>query len=1092
MLNRKHSGLLLLLFCNIIVIHDAWAQILFPPAFGTQTDRNNYRSEMVLVYEQDFESDDLSDVDFLSQDVQVTQNVNIVIDGARSALFDGPMTAIYMDAEHTGMLPDAVYEVMFDYSVLNLPTGQTYAVGVGFEWPGFALGEPFNLTGPADVSTEPAGRFRRQIRTGMDSNIAIAFINFGATVVLDNIKIYRCESRLHRAVAPVHKIGFPRLGNYNLYSASATALRNGNVSSAEVESTLGMFDLVTGYEIDHTILPTDAGRKLREINPLIRILPYHQTFVLQDDGSQPVAGSAGILQLFNRGIDESFFMRKPDGTLLEEPRFPNHFQMNHTSFAPRVDGYSFTDYTVEYFAKTIFPSGLWDGVHFDQSEWYPNPLLANTHPFLETPGPLPPMDLNNDGTAEDLSVIEAEWYNAYIAYFDTLHQRFGYTKLLFGNAGEIATRPSVLKRLNGFQREFLLPYEIDQNGDFDLRSSTSWHDLMRRYSIAMQHLREPQVINFQFTGYKLGSANGEITNNGLEDRLPILEPRDFQRMRLGLSTVLMGDGFFGYDYVDNTTLPVWFDEYAVGSNGVAIKDVAAKGYLGQPLGDAIEVLHSANEVLFDVDFEVASQFPPGTGVANYALSEDQNEVLEGVRSVVFSATGLEEGESMLTLFSNLGQFDLEADTNYQLLLDYRILSGAQSAGNNGFFSLGIFDPQMTSSELASSTAAIWDPESGQAGTLRASVKTRSGDAQLLAYMHSNGSIVVDNIRLIKGPGGVFRRDFENGIALVNPTNSYTTLTQAEVDGALNRTGVRRISGVQDPIINSGVSVVAGLTLPPADGIILLADPIVAPSSVTPGSILATSNATSMTLSWLPSGGVVAGYIIEYGIDGGELTEFALANKNSPSLTLKNIDPGTTYGVRVASYNYLGVFSVFSPVSTITTSGTQSQRPEIYNLPGLSPGAVIEINGTNLSASGDLLPLPPFPTELVGTQILVNDIPSPIAALRSDRITVVVPAELAGETATVEVIRNGVRSPTKIASIENSVSSVWVDFSNTGIEYGTKSYPFNTLSEAIEVVGSGGSITIFGDASITWTDEKPTISKPMRLGTINGTGTVGVP
>lgn len=59
--------------------------------------------------------------------------------------------------------------------------------------------------------------------------------------------------------------------------------------------------------------------------------------------------------------------------------------------------------------------------------------------------------------------------------------------------------------------------------------------------------------------------------------------------------------------------------------------------------------------------------------------------------------------------------------------------------------------------------------------------------------------------------GVWRRDFENGVVLVNPT-------------ALSRTvavepGLRRLAGTQDPTVNDG-AVVRQLTLRPKDGIVL--------------------------------------------------------------------------------------------------------------------------------------------------------------------------------------------------------------------------------------------------------------------------------
>ncbi len=59
--------------------------------------------------------------------------------------------------------------------------------------------------------------------------------------------------------------------------------------------------------------------------------------------------------------------------------------------------------------------------------------------------------------------------------------------------------------------------------------------------------------------------------------------------------------------------------------------------------------------------------------------------------------------------------------------------------------------------------------------------------------------------------GVWRRDFENGVVLVNPTNVARTVAVEP--------GLRRLAGKQDPAVNNGSAVIR-MTLPPKDGIVL--------------------------------------------------------------------------------------------------------------------------------------------------------------------------------------------------------------------------------------------------------------------------------
>ncbi len=323
---------------------------------------------------------------------------------------------------------------------------------------------------------------------------------------------------------------------------------------------------------------------------------------------------------------------------------------------------------------------------------------------------------------------------------------------------------------------------------------------------------------------------------------------------------------------------------------------------------------------------------------------------------------------------------------------------------------------MTASEALAATAVIWEPETAQQGTLRASLRVRSPNAIVLAYLHGNGSIVVDNIRLIKGKGGVFRRDFENGIALVNPTIAPVTLPQPDVAGNLARTGVRHISGLQDPVTNNGAPVTTGITLPAADGIVLLANHVAAAVNQTPSAPVATVNGNSAVLTWVGATGTVAGYRLEYGVEGGDLTHIALANARSPQLALSDLEPGTNYQAHVASYDFHGTQSAYSTTATFTTPGTTLQRPQITNAPVLMPGNFVVVSGTQLSSSSSMAGDPPYPTVLAGVQVFVDDIAVPIASAGPTYVMFFIPYNLAGEDATLEIVRNGVSSPARIVPV----------------------------------------------------------------------------
>jgi len=64
---------------------------------------------------------------------------------------------------------------------------------------------------------------------------------------------------------------------------------------------------------------------------------------------------------------------------------------------------------------------------------------------------------------------------------------------------------------------------------------------------------------------------------------------------------------------------------------------------------------------------------------------------------------------------------------------------------------------------------------------------------------------------------VWRRDFQNGVVLVNPTTSAKTVKLEP--------GLHRLAGNQDPAVNNG-SAVDQVTLGPKDGIVLLRQPAI--------------------------------------------------------------------------------------------------------------------------------------------------------------------------------------------------------------------------------------------------------------------------
>jgi hypothetical protein len=88
-----------------------------------------------------------------------------------------------------------------------------------------------------------------------------------------------------------------------------------------------------------------------------------------------------------------------------------------------------------------------------------------------------------------------------------------------------------------------------------------------------------------------------------------------------------------------------------------------------------------------------------------------------------------------------------------------------------------------------------------------------GDAPSFDEYDTNLGNAISAPQTVAWQKGVFRRDFENGIALVNPKGNGAQTVVLEAD-------FKRISGSQAPKVNNGATVHT-VTLPDRDGLLLL-------------------------------------------------------------------------------------------------------------------------------------------------------------------------------------------------------------------------------------------------------------------------------
>ncbi len=316
------------------------------------------------------------------------------------------------------------------------------------------------------------------------------------------------------------------------YSASSDYVRTANyfllsgttLDDKATRETLMKFDLL--------ILPIlaqeynlDFIAEARKKNPDIILLAYVPTV------SWNSVWTAKIYTDFKKGIKSSWWLKDSDGDQVSI--WPGTQALNLTT--------EWADYLADWTNDEILSTGLWDGVFYDEVSaeiaWVGD------------------VDVNRDGDADDAASANEAWTKGLIHLFDKTRDAAGRDTIIVMN-GSSNTR--LMPYVNGRMFEsFPTPWE----------SGGVWNEIESRY-IAQQN----QV------GYDpIFIINGNSDNTG--------NKTNYRKVRFGLTSTLMSDGYFGYDHGDQSHGQTWYyDEYDI--------------YLGEPTEDG----HTLSSGVWERDF----------------------------------------------------------------------------------------------------------------------------------------------------------------------------------------------------------------------------------------------------------------------------------------------------------------------------------------------------------------------------------------------------------------------------------------------------------------------------------------------------------
>jgi hypothetical protein len=309
---------------------------------------------------------------------------------------------------------------------------------------------------------------------------------------------------------------YPRLVNYH-----HMALHDGKVDRKE--ERLAQWDIIV-LNPDQVSQERLSLAKIRLTNPRVKILAWIPF------GQEP--GGMALAKGIPPEGSSDWFCRQPNGQYIRPP-WGGHF-MN------------------PFAANNAWPKHVADfvGRHYLQTHRYDGVLLD-----IMAEGNWMGADLNQDGF---LNTHDETLWQKGMALAAALMRTNHPQAIITGNGGSPwSERCPYFGDANGNMHENALGDEFGVPG---------WDNLWHGYQTCMDRAKPHPAVHFVSVDLRNGRSLQEA------EKLQSLARDDLRRMRLGLGTTLLGDGYFGFDRGDCLHGQLWwFDEYDAD--------------LGQPLGN---------------------------------------------------------------------------------------------------------------------------------------------------------------------------------------------------------------------------------------------------------------------------------------------------------------------------------------------------------------------------------------------------------------------------------------------------------------------------------------------------------------------------
>lgn len=477
--------------------------------------------------------------------------------------------------------------------------------------------------------------------------------------------------------------------------------------------------------------------------------------------------------------------------------WPNSWVMNlsplspRVTFDPAVGPENWAEYHARMTAQQLIEEPRWDGILLDRSDGNESWLLDNSTARTIDP------DQSNT-LLNDYSGFDAAWNDGLFDYESRLRTLVGPDEIIFTNWGYPNYGLLNGNNFEGFPNKLGQSYQAGWN-ETVFGNSPNYGSYFSWIKNALQP-NLTMIETYQDDSSPSATSSGVYRNPCARRRfIP-----DYRKMRFGLGTALLNDGYFSYEMNTNghgSLCLMWFDEYDNAGAG--------RGYLGYPLGPAVrlsDTLTTPNLVnggIFETEADLSRWdiwADSGYDIQAALDSENPGEGSASLRLDVPIASGTDW--KAVVIYSPVS---LTARRDYTLTFRARsnaprpmtVWAQRNRSPWNTWLDFGevTLTPEWQTFQIAV-------PSTGSDSV--ASLQFGLGQ--------TTGNVWLDDVRLQQGSLDIWRREFEGGLALVNATSLPVTIP---LDGTYYR-----IKGLQAPAFNNGAAVTS-VTLNARDAIILL-------------------------------------------------------------------------------------------------------------------------------------------------------------------------------------------------------------------------------------------------------------------------------